>query len=66
LIYLDNNQQDDAKTLLKEAQNVNSDFYLQNQPLYDQVFAWLEYFSLRYKIQDTIYFELLKPRVLNL
>jgi len=39
LIYLDNNQQDDAKTLLKEAQNVNSDFYLQNQPLYDQVFA---------------------------
>jgi radical SAM protein with 4Fe4S-binding SPASM domain len=39
LIYMDNNQQEEAKALLKNAQNVDSEFYKQNQALYDQVFA---------------------------
>ena len=39
LIFLDNNQQEDARTLLKEAQDVSSEFYQQNRALYEQVFA---------------------------
>jgi radical SAM protein with 4Fe4S-binding SPASM domain len=39
LIYLDNNQPDEAKALLNKARETNPDFYQQNQALYEQVFA---------------------------
>jgi len=39
LIYMENNQQEEAKALLNEAQHVNSDFCQQNQNLYAQVYA---------------------------
>jgi len=39
LIYLDNNQQQEAKTLLDTAKKMNSEFYSQNQSLYQQVFS---------------------------
>jgi radical SAM protein with 4Fe4S-binding SPASM domain len=39
LIYLDNNQQEEAKALLKDAKDVNADFYQQNLSLYAQVFV---------------------------
>jgi len=39
LIYLDNNQREEAKALLNNAKEVNSEFYQQNENLYAQVFA---------------------------
>jgi len=39
LIYMDNNQQEEAKSLLKNARETSSEFYQENQTLYEQVFA---------------------------
>lgn len=39
LIYLDNNQRQEAISLLKKAKEMNLEFYKQNESLYNQVFA---------------------------
>ncbi len=39
LIYMDNNQKDEAKALLEEARKTSSTFYNENRELYQQVFA---------------------------
>lgn len=39
LIYIDNNQHNDAKLLLNKAREINPEFYIQNQELYRQVFV---------------------------
>ena len=39
LVYLDNNQQEEAKVLLDEARKNNPEFYNRNQELYARVFA---------------------------
>jgi radical SAM protein with 4Fe4S-binding SPASM domain len=39
LIYIDNNQPDEAKALLDKAKEANPEFYQQNQQLFEQVFA---------------------------
>lgn len=39
LVYMENNQPDEAKALLNEAREANPEFYKQNQALFEQVFV---------------------------